>query len=497
MSNNTKNGNTDNNLGRVLAEYRYILIGTLVFVLVLILSLFLSLNGRNRLQSFNLAGTDQQQVNPYFQTLTFEFSRNLQPGLGANLASYIKFQPEIAGNFRQLGNKVIFVPNQVLLYDQAYQIDINPNLLDTYGKQLQSSYQLSFSTKPQRLLWQQQGQTGSELSNLLLGDLKGSKELILENKNLKEFAVSYQGDKLAYIIQDVDTPESNASKLYRYDFKLKRHLLIELPNKLNIYSLQFDRLGNLIFLGNTPNEQLVGVPATERSETITKAYQYDFKQTKLLELANLSGHYADLVGLASAPKGNTVLLQKFSGDYVLAALDSSEASPLGQFYGFGGFSYSSEYFSGSAINFDEVDFFPGVKVLNDQGVVYSSASSSYIKDPDLAKNSSKIVYAIRQRALPLAEGVFALQIEDFLRPEVLKTISADNASLELPRLNGDEQYLGYEKLALENLEDISRPVRKYVNAGRPVDASLEVLKLFSPNNETIALGTGYNLTWIP
>lgn len=471
----------------------YILGGT---VALLLISLWLGITGSNRLVSLNFEKNSRGEAEVYLQEFELDFTRNLKQIESDELNKLIVFEPAIKGRAILLGNKIKFTPSEPLNYGTEYKLTIDRNLQDVYGKTLPRDLVFTIRTKKSQFLYKF---TDGDKSELRLGtispaDLGIETAVIVSNANIREYIADYQGNYIAYTLQPQDTPEQNATELYLYNLATKTSTRIDLSKKLYVYSLQFSKSGELYFLGNIANESL-SAQDKQNWNVITAIYRYDRQKGELSEVQSLEPHFLDAVDIFIPPVGNAIFIQKFIGDFMIADIATGESTLLTKINAFGGTSHSGSVFAGIAINeFDEI-FNPAVRVLSQQGEIFSTEPATYTKDPALFPDGNRIAYAERYQKLDLAEGLFNVLITDIEQKSTLKKITAlSGSSLELPEVSPDASWLSYETVKEEELTDLTRPLRLYVNPGRPTESQLTLLNLQTGGQ--MDLGQGYNLVWI-
>lgn len=466
---------------------------SLVFLLAVTVLAVFAANSSNVLTEFKVHSLDPQgKANTHYQLLSWSFTRPVNPEQRAELAKLITFSPEIPGNFKLINNTVVFSPAEILRYGQEYQVNISEKLQDIYRKQLAQTYELKFTSKELKFLTQRPASTGYDL---LLNTVNKQPETIVAAQKIKEFAADYSGQRIAYTIQEFD---QQASKLYSYDQATKVVKEVVLGRSLNISGLQFDRYGNLVFIGAIPDAELAQIVPEEMPEIVTRPYKYDFVTAKLVELEMLKNHYGDIMTLRVVPDGNSVLLQKFNSDQVIVSLLNGDSTTIGRYNGVAGFDYLGTKLGLLEIDFSRAEVAPQTQIYADSKIIFKTEAAVFTQDPNLATSGKFIVYAKRLAQLDYYPGVFGLEARDLAGNRLL-AFSEAGASLELPNISPDGQLLIAERYSKDVISSQERTVRRYVNAGRPESSNMVVFRMPADGvglQKLAELGNSYNLCWV-
>src|SRR5690606_20408602 len=120
---------------------------------------------------------------------------------------------------------------------------------------------------------------------------------------------------------------------------------------LAINSIQFDRFGNLIFMGSIPDVDLDRMEVSDIPEISTKPYKYTTATDQLAELSVLERHFGDILELYVTPDGNSAILHKYNYDMEVASLIDGESVTVGKYNVYGQFNYN-----GNSLGLLSVDY---------------------------------------------------------------------------------------------------------------------------------------------
>lgn len=456
-----------------------------------------------RLVDFSVRSKSELGVNTYYQTFTWEFSRPLSENMLQKLDDVFKFSPQIEGNFKLNGNRVTFSPSKPLNYDQEYKITITTELEDIYRKKLLEDYELEFKTKPLQFLAQRQNPAGG--ADLLLvkyfAPASHSEQVIASSKKLREYASDYSGDRIIYTVQEYD---QGPTKAYLYSQERGAVSELDLGARFAISSLQFDRFGNLVFLGAIPDVDLNRIPVEELPEVYVKPYRYSFSENKLIELSALEKQYGDILDLQVAPDGNTAIVHRYNYDMEVVSLLDGSAVTLGKYNNFGEFNYNGNMVGVLNVDYEKVDFVPQVQIYTDSKITSTTAERGYAKDPYIGTSGKIISYASRIEQIEGIEGRFATRLAKINSEDIGADISleVEEKSLELGMLSPDEKLLVVEEYDVDDLVNVNQvDVRRYVNAGKPLGANIRLyivdMEKGKPGRYDYSkLENAFNVVWV-
>ncbi len=459
----------------------------------------ISLDAGARVVNFNYRTDQVGEAQAFRQSFSWEFTRPLALVQDIAPSEYVRIEPEVPGTTRLIGNRLQFIPSEVLKYGQEYNLTLNTELVDIYGNKIER-WGERITTKEQRIVFQRNFD-GSAKTDLAIANLAGTRENnIVEDVFVRDFAVDFAGNRVAYAIQDNIL---DGSELFIYDIHTNLSKQINV-NGLQIDSLTFDQYGTLYMLGTTSDRLISVTEIEDLPEFFTLPYYFDEESKSLVEFVALEWYYGNIASFEFFSNGQIAVVAQFSNEYDIVLLPTGSPTPLGVYNVFDKISYSGEFTSGYKIDFTEDQFIPRATVSDVEQEIFSTESDFYAKDPNLDINGNLLAVSRRLDIdLDYAEGVFELYVfninqENIYGPRDFLPTPTNSAqtSIDLAKFSFDSKFLAVELTALETLQSSLRQPRVYVNAGRPVSVATRIYDLSSQPEVVLDLDSAYNLTWV-
>lgn len=167
-----------------------------------------------------------QKVNPSQQRqLLIHFNHSMDR---RSVETNFSLEPETKGTFSWSGRTLAFTPEEILPYEQSFQLKIKKAAFDENSIPLAQDFHFQFTTNP--LLFAYIGSEGEEAGRLVVSTVDGaSRQIITEKKlSIDSFSVSTDGNRI-YILGYIENLYNNhRNELYVYDLQKKQ--LIQLTN---------------------------------------------------------------------------------------------------------------------------------------------------------------------------------------------------------------------------------------------------------------------------
>jgi Tol biopolymer transport system component len=306
-----------------------------------------------------------------------------------SVQTHFRIRPRLTGDFEWLGNELLLTPRKPLTYGTTYRVDISRGARSRSGTPLLRSFQRTFTTEAQHLLFL--GQRGRERGQLVLMSVTGESRIVgSDDGRITDFSIAPSGSLVAYVKQGAARERPDELWLLSATDGSTQRILRQPDWTLSQPHLSADgRL--LVFLAS--NVPVCSQPQVCQRSALPLIYLFNL-QTRKLHRFTTADHvpFADLVSFS--PSGQLAYDDLAGGSVLsLANTDGSHVLVLpagGNSVQFGAFDPT-----GDRVAFvGQTPAAPNVEILLYQRGSYHPVSRVYdAETPAFSQSGTELAYA--------------------------------------------------------------------------------------------------------
>jgi hypothetical protein len=413
------------------------------------------------------------------QIIQYNFTQNISNKSNISFVS----EPEIKDVSIKFGqNSIQLIVNEILENSQKYNIKLQGDLLDNFGRKINFDSSFQFET---------QG------NDFIFKKINENNEVIfLSNTN------NFILDK---IYQTTEVKKYSATDAYIA-------LIEKLPTGFEKLVV-IDYAGKVLFEDKTQNKLYGNVKISSDSKYLMYSSQdavyLEFlipKSSNILHILDIGSEFknielserikSEIMDFYFTSDNRTILIKKSDGNYYLADfLDRERGETLiGRFTSFGGFDLQN-----SKIVFTSYDplvtysSFPFISIFkSNRQIINITDGSQYVTNPVFYKDS--VIFSRQYKDIPGSRGLMEVVEYDLINEKIYKLAKFEGLSLELSKISQDHKILSLESYSPNSLSDMDK-LRLYSNETKPYRADIVFFDLNSKEH-IYTIFSAQELIWL-